>query len=131
MRRKFLIFFSTTKIDNLLSFPFQNDSSDDHDDDSDDEEKPTEDSEENWARFDQMPGNDTQQASNSRVNDGWPTGDVLEQTQAHDDDVSAEEQSETNDFLAGGAHLLPPNLRDVPPPTVASLNEGISQLWAG
>ena len=36
-----------------------------------------------------------------------------------------------SEFLVGGAHLLPSNLRDVPLPRVASLSEGVRQVWAG
>ena len=100
-----------------------------------------------WASFDQFP-NHTNAQSNSRLDD-WPNqGAVGVETSVTSDgsnlttdgaadgalDGSADgvdRRATGADFLAGGAHLLPPGLRDVPPPRVASLGEGVRQVWAG
>jgi len=87
--------------------------------------------EEGWARFDQMPttavSDGNSQSLDSRINVDWPNGGDPSQTSVQETIPPAS----PSDFLAGGAHLLPPGLRDAPPPRVASLSEGVREVWAG
>ena len=67
------------------------------------------------------------QSLDARLNVDWPYGDDPLQTSVEETIPPAS----PSDFLAGGAHLLPPGLRDAPPPRVASLSEGVREVWAG
>ena len=67
------------------------------------------------------------QSLDSRINVDWPNGGDPSQTSVQETIPPAS----PSDFLAGGAHLLPPGLRDAPPPRVASLSESVREVWAG
>jgi len=99
-----------------------------------------------WARFDDSP-NEEDLPPDSSHDPNWPSADlegvVTDSVASLWPDAEREGMAPASmaapashppvdsDFLAGGAHLLPANLRDVPPPRVASLSEGVRHVWAG
>jgi len=100
---------------------------DESDDDDDEDDEDNVNGNAGWARFDDLP-TDENSLADSEFDANWPgVGGVTTDSAA----LPHSSPPPVTDFLVGGAHLLPPNLRDVPPPRVASLSEGVRQVWAG
>lgn len=112
---------------------------DESDESGDDDDEPNVNA--GWARFEEMSANADSQ-TDSRLDADWPivgSGGVttgsntlsLGSDGVTTDSTALPHLPSDSEFLVGGAHLLPSNLRDVPLPRVASLSEGVRQVWAG